>query len=302
MGLWDLGVATIFAREFLEASIIIGQYRTVITKSNQWMGEKENAALRTVTSTSVIAIIVACLTFISIIVPLEILSQEFDTHAANIIEGVSKVVAAICILQLSLKIPKFMGFYPPKKNKKAGDTLKEIRFNVAWNIWREAAECFVFIIPYILDRKAEEIPLSALAGSVIALILGGLIYYGNKHQESKLRICVFMIFLLCQLAIGLFTGGCHKLEIAWGETPTVWTINGAFWDDSKVPMGIVKPFGYSSTRTVLQICCFWGFVILSASLHYYKYKQAENMKHVKFSQTDLTDSDIENLNDNVDEA
>jgi len=292
MGLWDLGVATIFAREFLEGSIIIGQYRTVITKSDSWKGEDEAEALKAVTQASTAAFILAVLTFVAIIVPLEILSQELDNETVEIIEGVSKVVAAICILQLSLKIPKFMEFYPAKHEKEAGESIKEIRFNVAWNIWREAAECGVFIIPFILDGLAEEIPLSALAGIGIALLFGGLIYYGNEHQTSKLRICIFMSFLLAQLSTGLFVGGCHEFEEVWGETTKVWKIEGAFWDHHDVPMALIKPFGYSSSRTELQIGCFWSWTVLAAGLHYWKYKQAQKLKEMKQNETD-SDNDVE---------
>lgn len=131
MGLWDIGIATIFAREFLEASIIIGQYRTVIKKSDSWKPEDQPAALKAVNQAATVAFIVAFILCVCTIIPLAVLSNDMDDKTADIIEGVSKVVAAVCILQLSLKIPKFMGFYPSKKEEKnAGETIKGIRFNV----------------------------------------------------------------------------------------------------------------------------------------------------------------------------
>jgi hypothetical protein len=44
-----------------------------------------------------------------------------------------------------LKIPKFLGVYPSKKGEDGltvGLSIKSIRFNVAWNIWREVAEWY----------------------------------------------------------------------------------------------------------------------------------------------------------------
>ena len=34
-------------------------------------------------------------------------------------------------------------------------------------------------------------------------------------------------------------------------------------------MAILKPFGYSSTRSLLQICSFWCWLALSGMLHYF---------------------------------
>lgn len=294
MGLWDIGIATIFAREFLEASIIIGQYRTVIKKSDSWKPEDQPAALKAVNQAATVAFIVAFILCVCTIIPLAVLSNDMDDKTADIIEGVSKVVAAVCILQLSLKIPKFMGFYPSKKEEKnAGETIKGIRFNVAWNIWREMAECGVFLIPFILDGDWESIPLSAVAGTVIALAMGGLIYWGNKKQKSKFNICVFMAFLLAQLSTGLFVGGCHEFEEVWGETTKVWKIEGDFWNHKELPMAIIKPFGYSSSRTELQIACFWSWTALAAGLHVWKYKQAQKLKEKKSQETDSDSGDVE---------
>jgi hypothetical protein len=39
-----------------------------------------------------------------------------------------------------------------------------------------------------------------------------------------------------------------------------------------LPMTIFKPFGYTNSRTVMQICCFWGWLSLGLLLHYLKYR------------------------------
>jgi len=155
--LFNIAIATIFAREVLEGAIIIGQYRTVIQKSLHWDDDFKAKALKTVTYSALFATLVAIIVVLAVAIPLGILSQDLDERTVEIIEGVSKVVAAICILQLSLKMPYWLGLYEkvpllPKKHistwcngsyvereeeKDVGLTLTEIRFNVAWNIWRE---------------------------------------------------------------------------------------------------------------------------------------------------------------------
>ena len=44
-----------------------------------------------------------------------------------------------------------------------------------------------------------------------------------------------------------------------------------------LPMAILKPFGYSSSRTVLQITCFWLWLALGCVLHFYKWRKSANV-------------------------
>ncbi len=287
--LLDFAVITIFARETLEGGIIIGEYRTVIKRTN-WDNAAINQkqALRTVTVSALLAALVAVVICAAIAIPLAILSKDFDPNTAKVIEGVSKIVAAICLLQLSLKMPKFFGLYYSKSQLKKlqngealddtmdsqGMSLRSIRFNVAWNIWREVAECGVFLIPFFLTGEGIiAIPLSAVVGTLVGGIICVLIYYANHYFKSTKALTIFTVFLFLTLATGLFTGGCHNLEKVYGYTQTVYVIEGDFWSVERLPMTIFKPFGYSDTRTVLQIACYWSFMLFSLTLHYFKYKK-----------------------------
>jgi high-affinity iron transporter len=163
-----------------------------------------------ITVSALLAALVAIIVTACVAIPLAVLSRDLDETAAIIIEGVSKIVAAICILQLSLKIPKFLGVYATKKSEAGvtiGLSLKSIRFNVAWNIWREVAEIGVFLIPFFLGEGAKAIPLSGIAGIVVGALLGGLIYITNKRCENKFWLAAFMAILLLFLSTGLFVGG-----------------------------------------------------------------------------------------------
>lgn len=279
--IFDVGVALIFARELFEACIIISNYRTVLKKHPSWQDpEKQKEGLKAITQAALIAAAVALLLCLCIIIPLAVSGKEFDGKAAEIIEGISKVIASICILQLSLKIPKWLGYYTSNKQKDLDVDLdvKSVRFNVAWNIWREVAECGVFLIPYFLKKgAAKSIPVSAVVGIAIALVLGVLIHVGNNKLKNKFWLCFFMAGLMGQLAVGLFTGGCHEFEEVWGMTPNLWKIPGDFWSHKKFPMGLLKPFGYSASRSVLQVCCFWSGMVIMIGLHYWKYTTSQKI-------------------------
>ena len=141
--LFDFAVTTIFARECLEGAIVVGQYRTIVLRggSNALApGVNQEDALSVILFATLGATALAIFVIACVAVPLAIASHALDTTTAYIIEGVSKIVAAISLLQLSLKIPKMLEIYGSCKKRNSnhtdipdtGLTLKNIRFNVAW--------------------------------------------------------------------------------------------------------------------------------------------------------------------------
>lgn len=297
-------VITIFAREFLEGSVIIGEYRTIILRGDSLHPTyPKDSALRDVTLASLFATALALLVIAAVAIPLAVLSMNFDNTTAKVIEGVSKIVAGISLLQLSLKLPKFLGVYGRCKSSRSRKsqlpssdgvqdgnhapehsdsvcshpeylTKRSIRFNVAWNIWREVAECGVFLIPFFLAGDLRAIPLSAVIGAVVGAAAGFGIYFANKRLKNKKGLAIFAVLLLCFLSSGLLTGGCHNLEVEFGSTPTVWALQPDFWSIDRLPMTLLKPFGYNDSRTVLEIVCYWSWLGFSALLHYRKYRMS----------------------------
>ena len=57
----------------------------------------------------------------------------------------------------------------------------------------------------------------------------------------------------------------------------VWSIDNPNMSHKTLPMAIFKPFGYSSSRTVLQITCFWCWLALGCGLHLYKWRKSANI-------------------------
>jgi len=296
--LLDFAVVTIFAREVLEGGIIIGEYRTVILRS-QWdenSNMTQQEALNAVTISALGAAVLALVVCATVAIPLAVLSRDFNVKTAIVIEGVSKIVAAMCILGLSLKMPKFFGLYYSKGQIKTakkdgtiiaddhtaqGLTKRSIRFNVAWNIWREVAECGVFLIPsFLTGTGLEAIPLSAVVGCLVGGVICIGIYGANHRMKSTGGLTIFTVSLLTILSTGLFSGGCHKCEMAYGYTPIIWKLEDEFWSVDRLPMTIFKPFGYSDKRTVVQMVTFWGWLFFSLFLHYRKYKLCYKPFHV----------------------
>jgi high-affinity iron transporter len=264
-----------------------GEFRSAIIlggRQRQDDDATQRRLLRAVTCSALAAAIVAILVVAIVAIPLAVLSRGLSDHVEQLIEGVSKLVAAICVVQLSLKMPKWLGFYKSIKrsNGKVESgldmTVSTIRFNVAWNVWREVAECGVFLLPSFLSHThLGEIPISMILGMVVGGIVGFGIYMANQRMRNKFYLAIFTTLVVVFLAAGLFVGGIHEFEEALGDTRQVYAVRHPFWSSDQLPMVLLKPFGYTSTRTVLQMVMFWLWLLMTASLHYWKICQTRRI-------------------------
>jgi hypothetical protein len=153
-------------------------------------------------------------------------------------------------------------------------TLREIRFNVAWNLWREVAECGVFLIPFFMTGNGTSaIPLSAIIGGAIGIFGGYCLYVANRYyRRNRAGLCVFTSSLIAIFSAGLFSAACHIFEEQFGATRQVWKVSGGFWDADSLPMTLLTPFGYNDSRSVLEICSYWLWLGLAGLLHYRLYR------------------------------
>lgn len=124
---------------------------------------------------------------------------------------------------------------------------------------------------------AKAIPLSAIVGIAISTVIGVLIYVGNNRMKHKGCLVFFMAALTLFLSVGLFVGGCHEFEeiARTGETRDVWVIENPAVSSDSFPFVLLKPFGWSSSRTVLQITTFWSWLALGCLLHFMKWRRTQ---------------------------
>lgn len=120
---------------------------------------------------------------------------------------------------------------------------------------------------------AKAIPLSAIVGIAISGVLGMLIYIGNNRMKNKGWLVFLMSSLTLFLSVGMFVGSCSEFELLWGQTPYVWYIHNPAVSDNRFPFVLLVPFGWSSDRTVLQICSFWFWLSLGCLLHLIKLRR-----------------------------
>jgi hypothetical protein len=131
-----------------------------------------------------------------------------------------------------------------------------------------------------------------LVGIVISLVLGLGIYVANTRMKNKSFLAFFMSGLTLMLSVGLFVGGSHEFEEVWGETREVWEIENPNMSSSQLPMVLLKPFGYSSSRTVLQICSFWCWLALGLLFHGIKIYKTKGIREMRAKQDALDNENI----------
>lgn len=305
---FNVAITSLFAREFLEGAVIIVNYRTAIANTEHWDNTMKQEAMREVTKSATFATVLAVVIVGAVAAVLSIFSRHLNDNVIDIILGVSFLVAAVCILQLSLKIPVWLGMYEkvsiiPCKRKSPEDqeesevvgvTLSEIRFNVTWNILREVAECLLFLIPFVLGGTAKAVPLSALAGILIAMILGFLMHIALQHMQSKFWLALFMALFTGIFSAALFTASAHDFETVAGRTPVVWEIQTPALNSELFPMAVFEPFGYSSTYTALMVACFSSWSLLGFVLHLLKYRVSKKYRGRRQERQDKTSDHVGN--------
>jgi len=111
-------------------------------------------------------------------------------------------------------------------------------------------------------------------------------------MNSKFWLAFVMSALTLMLSVGLFVGGCHEFEEAWGETQKVWVIENPNMSHKQLPMVLLKPFGYSSSRTVLQICCFWFWLAFGLLCHGIKMHKTKGVRARRAEQEALNHENV----------
>jgi high-affinity iron transporter len=291
---WDGGIGAIFCREFLEGFIIISQFRSVIDRQADWSDEEKARKKKIIMVSAGAAAAFALLVVIIAGAIIAAVSNELtDKTVPRIIEGVSKCVAALCIAQLSWKIPKWLGVYSSKKgDKDIGLDDKQLRFNVGWNIWREVAEIGVFLIPSFLKGDLTALPISGLIGLAIACVPGAMIHFASKKASRAAPLAKFLAILTAWLSCGLMSGGLHEFEEIVGETADVFYLGDkqTFWDEKLFPLTLFKPFGYRRHPSVLTFLSFWFFAIFIATMHWMKWQDTKRAGGAKVEEAAVEDT------------
>ena len=81
--------------------------------------------------------------FIGFSIMVSELTKGMDSRAASIVIGLSRLAAGVIFAWLSINIPQMMGvYYSRKKKVTTYKSVREVRFNLSWNLWMEVVTMF----------------------------------------------------------------------------------------------------------------------------------------------------------------
>lgn len=130
------------------------------------------------------------------------------------------VTSAVVIFFISYKTPKWIGVYWSNKHdygEPVGTTIKHLRFNVQWSIWRHFGQIYFISLLFFCGAPPIKIPLSAFCGIGVGFIISFFVYLGRtKLQEQKKKVAILLASLISIASAIAFSSGCWYIQQVWG--------------------------------------------------------------------------------------
>eukprot|EP00878_Enallax_costatus_P000214 GHUV01000275.1.p1 GENE.GHUV01000275.1~~GHUV01000275.1.p1 ORF type:complete len:461 (+),score=117.55 GHUV01000275.1:285-1667(+) len=285
----------IFLRETLEASVIIAVLLQCMNrtcprlKKHVWWGA---------TAGIVMSIIAG-----GIFAAVYYLAQAklFQGHGKLIFQGVISYVACILITYLGFAMMRFGNLekkYMRKLDgaaqkavaKSQGDSLNAATKAHAWSVFilaasavlREGIESIIFLAGVGANTSFKAIPLACVAGLIVGLAVGFVIYYGGRSIRDLKIFFIASTVMLFAIAAGQVSLGTQLLskvgmfgyyspwsdELAWQYRP-ITDLNKCcsdeFADNKQFFVLAHAVVGYQSrpTPVIIILYCFYWAVVLT---------------------------------------
>jgi high-affinity iron transporter len=206
-------------RETLEAALIIGILFTFISKTGK--DYLKSSVLGGLTS-AIIASIVFAIFF-------QMVLGGFSGKAEAIFEGIVMIVAAALLSSMIIWMARNKNVSESLENQ--ASAVLENKKNAAKgmfllafvSVFREGIETVLFLYGILIKDNSLSI-VSSLAGILIAIVIGYLIFIQGKRVPLKTFFNVTSILLIF-VAAGLVSYGIHEFEEA-----NIIPYYGAIWD------------------------------------------------------------------------
>ena len=155
-----------------------GEYVIALKKSRKWgTPERLPVVQRQAKRVFFVTIILAVVVFIGFSIMVSELTDGMDSRAAAIVIGLSRLAAGVIFAWLSINVPQMMGvYYSRKKKVTTYKSLREVRFNLAWNLWMEIIT--MFFLNFFFSCHSERF-------AVLYGILSKCIHYTLFQDEES---------------------------------------------------------------------------------------------------------------------
>jgi len=221
----SLAIGVICAWLIPHVAIEIAEYRYEIIRSKNWKGlERQMLGMDTITNAAIFAVLTAGLLLAGSAAGVALTTQGMDWRAKRVITGLSHISAAVVIFFISYKTPKWIGVYWSNKHdcgKPVGHTVKHLRFNIQWSIWRHFGQIYFLSLLFFCGAPPIKIPLSAFLGILAGFMIWYFVYLGRtKLKKQKKEVAIFMAFLISIASAIAFSTGCGCIQQVWGRNPS----------------------------------------------------------------------------------
>ena len=184
--------------------------------------------LQAITRQSILMIVLCTLCIIASAVGVALGTKTMDVNMLYVLSGIARLAAAVIVLIVSIRIPRWFGVYVTYKDdfeEPIGDTLKVVRFNIRWKVFRHFFQIFFVLLPFYsgvyLDPPYESYPGSITVAFLVGIFAGGcvaaLIYFGRstRFKAYKRSISLSTAFVLIVLSSFSFGGGIWYIQSVW---------------------------------------------------------------------------------------
>ena len=219
--------------------IQIAEYRIAIKKSSKWEGVKLTDGLRAITNHSLFATAVGLILVSGTAAGVALSTKGMDIDLLFILSGLSRLCSAMVIFLLSFKIPVWLGIYHEQnlhpEPRTTISSLKSLRFNVRWSIWKCFFMIYFILLPYFCGAPGPiEIPAYMIVGIIGGILVCLGVYYGRtKFRAHKEAIAIIMVLILTILSALDFAFACWYIEYVWFPEHDVYEYHGigglAWW-------------------------------------------------------------------------
>lgn len=285
-------IVALIAREFIEGAMFIMTHVGAIMHVTSLSFTDKMYYLRAMLAGILTGLLLGILVSLAVGYSLKVAihDEEGVDYGVEGFEAVSKLIGAIVVSSLTLKLPRWFGMsnFQYETNKKVIDSENiESRYVMAmslfWNILRETIEagviCAVIIVleEEAMEEGKESWPESIVVGAAVAVGVGGFLALGAKYVSTK-GFGLIAIFISQLLAVGLWTGSAHAFEEIYAENHEDADGNhmetGIIWEKEDNAGFTLDGFGFMGLKhewTQLQLSVFIIFHVLLIGLSVWKH-------------------------------
>ena len=226
-------------------SATIGEYRHAIGESTAWTKseEKQIEAKKAIWRAAFEAIGIFMVLIIAFGIAIPLLTNPLDERMLYIINGFSRLTAAVVLGLLSIRIALWVGIYYPYRwtaeiQRNLGTTEIELKHSVRWSVSKNFLRAFFFLIT-LFQEGADPItiPVSIITGILIGFLIDFFIYKCRRFESERTRRCssIFFVsvFLICSILA--LADGVFFIAAVWDDQDDV---ANSWWPSVAVLVGI----------------------------------------------------------------